>query len=44
MNEVTRDVRYHIFQYYLANCRPPTMQDIAKSVGISEEQARVSFQ
>ncbi|KAF5523723.1 hypothetical protein CGCA056_v005650 [Colletotrichum aenigma] len=29
MNEVTRDVRYHVFQYYLANCRPPTTQDIA---------------
>ncbi|KAK2729086.1 hypothetical protein CKAH01_10525 [Colletotrichum kahawae] len=44
MDEVTRKVRYRIFEYYLENCRPPTTQDVAKSVGISEEQARVSFQ
>ncbi|KAL3293157.1 putative transmembrane protein [Colletotrichum asianum] len=44
MDEVTREVRCRIFEYYLANCRPPTTQDIAESVGISEEQARVSFQ
>ncbi|KAF4490098.1 hypothetical protein CGCF415_v012860 [Colletotrichum fructicola] len=44
MDEVTREVRYRIFEYYLANCRPPTTQDIAESIGISEEQARISFQ
>ncbi|KAJ5359402.1 uncharacterized protein N7496_011815 [Penicillium cataractarum] len=38
MDDITRNVRYHLFQFYLRECRPPTVDELAQESGLQSSE------
>lgn len=38
MDDTARDVRYELFQFYLKECRPPTVDELAKASGLAASE------
>lgn len=38
MDDITRKVRYEIFQFYQRECRPPTIDELAKVSGLNSSE------
>ncbi|KAJ5787188.1 hypothetical protein N7457_002178 [Penicillium paradoxum] len=44
MDDITRNVRYELFQFYLRECRPPTNDELAKASGIDAAEVSLILQ
>lgn len=38
MDDTTRKARYELFQFYLRECRPPTVDELAKASGLDSSE------